>query len=156
MLFALHCMQWYSIVILKPMTSGFLQKLKLKSVSLYAVVGFFVLVDSKLTKDKLLSCWYLSNRTEICFIIYVDSVWFMFFITDIICSWLSCKTMSSTHQFQVSDPNFCTSCGSVLPIPTLSSTKVVCKKCQHAVDIAGNIYDGIMLRGCWSLVIFYV
>lgn len=45
----------------------------------------------------------------------------------------------ATKLFNVTDPNFCDRCGSVLPLPTVSSTKVECKKCHNTLDISGEL-----------------
>lgn len=46
--------------------------------------------------------------------------------------------MASTNLFDVTDPNFCQRCGAVLPLPTVSSTKVDCKRCQNSIDISSE------------------
>ena len=46
--------------------------------------------------------------------------------------------MSKVTTPFTSDPDFCPECGSILPLPGLSSAIVACMCCSYTVDVAGK------------------
>ena len=45
--------------------------------------------------------------------------------------------VSVSERFEVSDLEFCSTCGTILPLATLNDD-LMCKLCKKSIDITGN------------------
>lgn len=45
--------------------------------------------------------------------------------------------VSMSDRFEVNDLEFCSTCGTILPLPSMNDN-LMCKLCKKSIDITGN------------------
>ena len=59
---------------------------------------------------------------------------------------------SELRTFEVDDPDFCISCGSILPLPEPGTDLVKCRLCKKPYDINGSKLDQIIVTKTIRLI----